>query len=159
MCEHYSISAILAELKCWYNHANRQQLVRQLMQSSAGQAWTLAPDNHLLFRCCGLRKVVRKPNTQEVVANIHEGAAGLWSPAKADLGDEQATVLSVCQNAHQRKGGVGRKDEVATAMGGLQGSQREVFLRHAQTGMRMPALQDGCWIAALGQQPMPCAST
>ena len=67
-----------------------------------------------------------KPNTQEGAANIQEGAAELWSPAKADLGDEQATVLSVCQDAHQRKGGVRRKDEVSTAVGGLQSSQREV---------------------------------
>ena len=119
-------------------------LVQPRECAAAGQAWTLAPDCHWLLICCGLQKVVCKPNTQEVVANIHEGGASLWSPAKADLGDEQATVLSVCQNAHQRKGGVGRKDEVATAMGGLQGSQREVLLRHAHTGMRMPALQDGC---------------
>ena len=68
---------------------------------------------------------------------------------KTDLGDEQATVLSVCQDAHQRKGGVRREDEVSTAVGGLQGSQREFSLWHAQHGPKMPALQDACCNAML----------
>ena len=81
-----------------------------------------------LCMCCGLQKRMRKPNTQE-------GAAGLWSPAATDLGDEQATILSVCQDAHERKGGVGRKDEVPTAVGGLQGSQSRCM---AETSTERP---------------------